>query len=186
MANTRPKSLCTVEGCGKPHLSRGWCSMHYSRMRNHGTLADPVKKVWPLADRLWPRIDKNGAGGCWIWTGAINAQGYGAIGVDGKVKRVHRVVYMLLVGDIPDGLHLDHLCRRRHCCNPDHLEPVTNRQNWERGFSPGAVTIRDDRCARGHVYSENARLRPNGARTCRLCEDITNSARKAAKKEGGQ
>lgn len=161
---------CTVPGCGKKHLARGWCAMHYSRMRNHGSLADPPshqERTASLEDRLWPRIDKSGD--CWIWTGAINASGYGAIGNAGKVLRVHRVVYDLLVGPIPDGLQLDHLCRVRACCRPDHLEPVDNRTNWLRGEHPTAVMLRTDRCQRGHIYSVHRRARPDGTGYCGAC-----------------
>lgn len=75
--------------------------------------------------------------GCWLWTGAKNWTGYGqrSVRVDGKVRtaRAHRMAYELLVGPIPEGLTIDHLCRVRHCVNPDHLEPVTMKENARRG-----------------------------------------------------
>lgn len=94
--------------------------------------------------------------------------------------RVHRVVYELLVGPIPEGLQLDHLCRNRVCGNPDHLEPVTNRENWIRGENLTARTVRNDICQRGHPFSANARVRPNGSRTCRACERLAYERRKAS------
>jgi hypothetical protein len=124
----------------------------------------------PFEERLWGRVDKTADGGCWVWTGALNAAGYGAIGKDNKVLRVHRVTYELLVGPIPEGLQLDHLCRNRACCNPEHLEPVTNRTNWLRGQNPTAVFLRDGICKRGHeVTPENTYKRKNGGLLCRLC-----------------
>lgn len=77
------------------------------------------------------RINDNG---CWIWTGAIHASGYGQVKWNGKSTVAHRVVYSLLVGDIPDGLVLDHLCSVKLCVNPEHLEPVTYAINTQRAW----------------------------------------------------
>jgi hypothetical protein len=71
--------------------------------------------------------------GCWLWTGRMNRNGYGRAYWYGKEPVVHRLVYEILIGQIPKGLVLDHLCRVRHCCNPEHLEPVTIRENTLRG-----------------------------------------------------
>lgn len=71
--------------------------------------------------------------GCWLWTAGDDGQGYGAYSAGGKNVRAHRYVYQLLVGAIPEGMDLDHLCRRRRCCNPDHLEPVPPMVNRARG-----------------------------------------------------
>lgn len=70
---------------------------------------------------------------CWIWTGEINRNGYGRVWHQGKRLMTHRVVYTLLVGEIPDGHVLDHLCRNRPCCNPAHMDPVTIQENTLRG-----------------------------------------------------
>jgi len=129
----------------------------------------------PFEERLWGRIDKTGEGGCWLWTRACNAAGYGAVGRDKKVLLVHRVVYELLVGPIPEGLHLDHLCRVRSCCNPQHLEPVTNRENWLRGQHHVAVMLRENKCQRGHEMTpENTYIKKSGGRLCRECVLISN------------
>lgn len=121
-------------------------------------------------ERLWERIDKTAPNGCWLWQGALNAAGYGAVGKDNKVLRVHRVTYELLVGPIPEGMQLDHLCRVRACCNPQHLEPVTNKENWLRGQHHTAVMLRENKCKRGHeMTEENTYWRKNGGRLCRAC-----------------
>lgn len=75
---------------------------------------------------------------CWIYTGFKTEKGYGLLGVGSprKLVRAHRVVYEELVGPIPEGLQLDHLCRERACVHPGHLEPVTPRQNVLRGAVP--------------------------------------------------
>jgi len=107
--------------------------------------------------------------GCWVWQGALNNKDYGQVSIGGKVRSTHRVAYELLVGPIPDGLHLDHLCRNRPCCNPAHLEPVTNKVNSERSERSGRT-----HCIRGHLLSGDnlvIKLRPNGLtiRNCRTC-----------------
>lgn len=82
----------------------------------------------PLAIRIWRFVDKTD--GCWIWTGARNPQGYGQVRLDSQRKGpAHRAMYELLVGPIPEGLVIDHLCSNPPCVNPDHLEPVTQRVN---------------------------------------------------------
>ena len=73
---------------------------------------------------------------CWIWTGPKNGSGYGIFSYRGRNQSAHRVAYRLLVGEIPDGLQLDHLCRKRSCINPAHLEPVTRLENVRRGKRP--------------------------------------------------
>lgn len=70
---------------------------------------------------------------CWVWLRARIAAGYGAVWADGKVRRAHIVYYERHVGPVPAGLELDHLCRVRACVNPNHLEPVTGRENTRRG-----------------------------------------------------
>jgi hypothetical protein len=100
----------------------------------------------PEAERFWPQVDFDGPGGCWLWTGQANKGGYGAFSVgsryDGNRRgvRAHRWAYEALVGPIPEGLQLDHLCRNPPCVNPAHLEPVTHAENMRRW----AQTNRED------------------------------------------
>lgn len=113
---------------------------------------------------------KLGARGCWLWQGAQNGHGYGALNVAGKQRGAHRVVYELLRGPIPTGLTLDHLCRRRHCVNPDHLEPVTIKENLRRGNGSTGRCFRKTRCKRGHAFTDENTYRPKrGGRICRAC-----------------
>ena len=93
-------------------------------------MARPLS-ILPLQDRLWDKVVKTED--CWLWQGGKNHKGYGYISVDGKMKSVHRVSYELLVGKIPDGLQLDHLCKIRNCVKPEHLDPVTLQENIKRG-----------------------------------------------------
>jgi len=75
---------------------------------------------------------KRSPDGCWLWQGA-SAHGYGVVRVAGSLKKLHRLSYELMVGDIPTGYDIDHLCRVRNCINPEHLEPVTRAENTRRG-----------------------------------------------------
>lgn len=104
---------------------------------------------------------------CWVcsYTGP---RGYTTIKVAGKTQIAHRFAYEELVGPIPKGLDLDHLCRVRNCVNPAHLEPVTRRVNLSRGMGQSAVACRTGLCKRGHSLA-NAYVRPNGRRDCREC-----------------
>jgi len=108
--------------------------------------------------------------GCRLWLGC-EGRGYGRINVDGKLRAAHQVAFELAEGLVPDGLVLDHLCRNRRCINPDHLEPVTFRENILRGAGFAAVNAKKTHCARsGHSLSgQNLYISPVGKRECREC-----------------
>lgn len=92
---------------------------------------------------------------CWLWTGTIDDGGYGMIAGEGgrNYLRAHRVMYEILVGPIPKGMQLDHLCRVRNCVNPAHLEPVTPRENTLRSpVALAAINAAKTRCPRGHLF----------------------------------
>ncbi len=125
-----------------------------------------------FAGRLFSRIEPNPVTECWVYTGALNPKGYGQFALEtlGNTVLVHRLVYQIMVGPLPKKLVLDHLCRNRACCNPDHLEPVTSRENWYRGESPFALNAKKTHCKRGHEFTlENTRRSKKGARICRAC-----------------
>jgi len=117
-----------------------------------------------LTDRFWAKVRKDKATDCWEWAGALNSGGYGQWAVQGRSRSVHRVAYEALVGPIPEGLTIDHLCQNKVCCNPAHLEPVTAAENRRRAAR--LIT----HCPAGHEYTPENTLR-NGAghRYCRAC-----------------
>lgn len=134
-----------------------------------------------MLERIENKIEPEPNSGCWLWTGAISDTGYGSIGflIDGKPKcfNAHRYIYEQYKGKIPNGLQLDHLCRVRCCVNPNHLEPVTNRENTIRGLAPivlGARNRAKTHCPQGHEYtSENTIIknRTNKKKIGRQCRE---------------
>lgn len=118
------------------------------RHGNKPTLADRIEVV----------------GDCWLWQGTISQKGYAALWWDGKMRVAHRVIWEGLVGPIPEGLTLDHLCRVHNCVNPDHLEPVTNAENTRRGWRKNRW-----QCRNGHELTPENVYIWRGARICRTC-----------------
>lgn len=126
--------------------------------------------------------------GCWLWTSSLVTHGYAQVKLNGKSQQAHRFVYEQLVGKIPKGLELDHLCRVRNCVNPAHLEPVPHAENVRRGLA-GAVAAERARskthCLRGHLYTEESTLLQypkrggNPTRSCRLCRQMKNTGKPA-------
>lgn len=119
--------------------------------------------------RFWEKVARTET--CWLWTAATDTGGYGTFAiVRGRAQGAHRIAYEWLVGPIPDGMHLDRLCRVRHCVNPAHLEVVTNGENVRRGVGPFATNLRKTHCVRGHAFDEaNTRIDRRGYRQCRAC-----------------
>ena len=111
---------------------------------------------------------------CWGWPHA-KLNGYGFVRIDKRPLRVHRVAYELLVGPIPDGMCLDHLCRNRACFNPKHLEVVTRGENVLRGDGIAAKNASKTHCKRGHpLAGDNLLLKANAygmSRQCRTCRN---------------
>ena len=107
--------------------------------------------------------------GCLLWMAGRNGRGYGAVKYKGRQWLAHRLAYTLKHGTIPEGIVCDHLCRVRHCVNPDHIELVTSVENTRRGNS-GLYNRSKMHCPQGHEYNEeNTRYKADGSRVCRTC-----------------
>lgn len=137
---------------------------------------------YTLQERFWAKVDTSaGPDGCWLWT-AATAHGYGRIWHATKIYRAHRVAYELLIGPIPGGLQIDHLCRTPLCVNPSHLEPVTETVHILRGVGWSAINARKTHCPQGHEYTKGNTYRaPNGRRHCRTCRTIWNRRSRLAR-----
>lgn len=188
---------CSVPICTRPAHIRGLCDPHYLRLRRHGdVLADvPLRVVPPPLERLFARVDKQGPipsyrpelGPCWPWTGYIAVSlGYGTFWLNGTQMGTHVAAYRLLVGPIPAGKELDHLCRVRACVKavaneqgPAHLDPVTHLENMQRSMLPKMRAHLDGICLKGHpLTGENVYVNPaSGSRTCKTCKRAYQRAR---------
>jgi hypothetical protein len=166
--------LCVIEDCaaeiGKG--AKGMCPHHYGNWRRWGDplVTKRIRRTGSVDARFLPRIVRGPPGGCWEWAGSHDPQGYGQFRDGGRLWKAHRFSYEWTIGPIPEGLQLDHLCRNRGCCNPDHLEPVTNAENARRGETGFHMRNRTH-CKRGHPFTpENTYVIPStGSRSCRAC-----------------
>ena len=178
---------CSIEECKKPARTRGWCEMHYGRWRRNG---DPDVVLKKRASGGFSAIERFSESyfienDCWSWNNTVSMYGYGRFWEDGTEHLAHRWSYEHHFGPIPEGLELDHLCRNRKCVNPEHLEPVTSKENRERGLH-GALRTH---CQAGHeLTSENTYLKhePDGTRrVCRECARATSREFQRAKRKKG-
>ncbi len=198
--------LCGASDCDREVYGRGLCNKHWQMIRKNPTKAASLGVQYGQVRRQNEVVDRPSAAlaaalaaldtdECIHWTGSCSPGGYGIVGSgEHRNRNAHRVVYELLVGLVPDGMQLDHLCHSRDnscpggstcphraCVNVAHLEPVTASQNSQR-----SVKSRVDRCAQGHDYTpENTgrtkpnKFHPHGARYCKACSRVRNARRRA-------
>jgi HNH endonuclease len=163
-------ALRDLAGGRVPPSVQAWCELQCAKARHSEAASDPI-------ERFWTKVDRHGPNDCWPWRAKTTANGYGLFWADDRFVMAHRFVYELLIGPIPDGLQLDHLCRTRSCVNPSHLEPVTSRENTIRGDSPTLTSERrreQTHCIHGHLLDEaNTYVAGRGdgyeRRGCRTC-----------------
>lgn len=139
-ATTTPRT-CAFDGCDLPRHGRfPHCKAHYMQQRTSGVLKpiQPWSRRLPFSERFWQKVDSSKPSDqCWPWLAATNEQtGYGFVNRNGRPVHAHRVAYELAVGQIPDGMHVDHVCHNRKCVNPAHLRPATPKQNTENHSGP--------------------------------------------------
>ena len=183
-----PEDPMACPECGRipKRWTAGKCDACYKRERRRAGA-----RKWPLPDpditaglfqvpgtsptfalRVFAHVDASGD--CWEWRGA-KTNGYGTInrgGVGAGNEVGHRAVWLLLVGEIPGDLQLDHLCRNRGCVNPDHLEPVTAEENKRRGFSPAVLCSQRKTCEFGHPFDGIRRHYGRTYRYCKTCDQV--------------
>lgn len=127
-----------------------------------------------LLDRFMANVRPEGE--CWIWSKSLTQKGYALFYVSSlEPTTAHRWIYTLMVAEIPEGLQLDHLCRRRACVCPWHLDPVDNRENQRRGEHPtSGVAFRTNTCPKGHsladAYIQTNHRSGRTQRRCRPCQ----------------
>ena len=130
------------------------------------------RKITPPLIRFERKVSPEPNTGCWLWEGALSGNGYGSFYDGERMVSAHSFAYVNSKGPVPEGLELDHLCRIRCCVNPEHLEPVTRRENTLRGVA-GHHMRGKTHCSRGHALDEaNTYRRSNGNRSCRTCERL--------------
>lgn len=161
------------------------------------TASRSLRRSKSSSERFWPKVDKAGPrfkrlGRCWTWT-ASTVDGYGRFwdgtrtaGGNPRSVLAYKWAWEQEHGPVPEGLELDHLCRRRHCVRPSHLEAVDRWTNLARG--EGAAKTRErgrlrTACSKGHPYPSDVRREADGRRVCRVCQREA-TARYAARKAG--
>ena len=126
-------------------------------------------KTLPDRDRVMFYVSPEPNTGCWLWMGSTDGS-YGTAYLNGRKQKAHRVVWELIRGPVLPGRELDHLCRVRCCVNPDHLEPVSHRENVLRGTAVSAMWAKRTKCSRGHELDGLTTRRGRKMRYCKTCD----------------
>lgn len=168
-----PAVACLV--CKSPG-DKALCKVCLSFVPIHGGLLPKRKgslSYLPLEQRLWPNVAPLSLDACWPWNGSVVSRNRGRITNDGRLQYVHKLIWEMLNGPVPEGLELDHLCRNPNCVNPRHLEAVTHQENIRRGDNrTNNALANKTHCPQGHEYTpENTYYQPKmpTSRHCKIC-----------------
>lgn len=138
-----------------------------------------------LLERLLDKVIPEPNSGCWLWVGGNDGKaGYGSIRVGRDKLKAHRVSHELFKGPIPAGQTIHHRCNTPACVNPDHLQPMTFRENNRHSNSCSAKRARQTHCNRGHELSGD-NLLIVVARQCRACVRAAKRAGHKRRREKG-
>lgn len=133
---------CSIEGCGRKHKARGFCNTHYYAAKNRGELPVIMPMYASPEECFAARTERDEDSGCLVWTGGREVDGYGRLGVDGKLMRAHRYAWERVNGPIAPGKQVDHTCYRRDCVEVGHLRLASHSENARNrsGAMPGTAT----------------------------------------------
>lgn len=156
-----------------PFTSASSKAMHAARRR-------------PVEDRFMAFVMPEPNSGCWLWMGCLNTHGYAKFQVSGHGIAGSRWAYQHFVGLIPEGLQIDHKCRVRCCVNPDHLRPLTQKENILCGIGAAALNAQKTHCVNGHEFNKaNTYLHVRLGtlrRCCRICQSENKRLRRKHRK----
>ncbi len=128
---------CSIVGCDKKNHVKGFCNMHWTRLKRNGTIA--LKYIFDPVKRFYNYYAPCAKTKCWIWESAISSAGYGRMALNGKSVYAHRYSWELHNGTIPEGLHVCHHCDTPACVNPDHLFLGTHKDNMHDAIRKGRL-----------------------------------------------
>lgn len=171
--------VCSFPECDRRRYCGELCNPHWQQQRRGIQLfvvhsrkrPTGVMPVLKYVECPCPKPELIGP--CWVFSGNKDRYGYGRIAINNKTVGSHVYAWTQKHGPITKGLVLDHKCRVRACCNPDHLRLVTRRANTlENSEGVAALHAAKTHCVNGHLFDTvNTRIR-NGWRYCRKCQAI--------------
>ena len=139
MPESEPMETCSIEGCHREKIKRGWCNTHYQRWRNHGDPSVRLKARNNTPEEAFEYFTTPEPNtGCLLWTGSGMNNGYGSLGVNGRTTAAHRYAWERARGPIPEGMEVNHRCWTRACVNVEHLDLATRSQNQTYRMGPDA------------------------------------------------
>lgn len=144
-----------------------------------------------VSHRFWSKVDKNGAGGCWVWRGAKSKR-YGIFYLNGKKEKAHRLAWLFTHGSIPPDKMACHKCDNPPCVNPDHIFWGTMSDNIRDCVAKGrhvynGTNQNKTHCPKGHPLSgANLAITTKGFRYCRECKTEHNKNRGPQKLNAAQ